>query len=237
MQSRVSNRYYINLIFILFIFLFSWQLRLTEKSIIIKGIPEESVRLRILANSNLHHDQILKLAIRDEIILNIGRWLGNAQNLNEARVNLSSHMSEISQLVGDQIRKSGYTYTYQVELAKVPFPSKYYGNLEYPAGDYESLRVSIGKSEGENWWCVLFPPLCFVDTITGKNVKTSTVLNEKSEKNTNRYVIDSNKNEKKTFYSNQKDKKTSFSNNELEPKRKFVLRFLIWEKFKKWFYC
>lgn len=87
------------------------------------------------------------------------------------------HLPELNKLVGQELKNRGLTYDYNVELATVPFPTKMYGKLIYPAGDYEAVRVTLGKGEGQNWWCVLFPPLCFVGGKNGdvaeKNVTAS----------------------------------------------------------------
>jgi stage II sporulation protein R len=127
-------------------------------------IPQESIRLRILANSDSPADQWIKLKVRDAIVEQMKQWVDEPQGLEAARAAVIYHLPEVEQLVGQTLGKYGFAYSYEVELGQVPFPAKMYGSQVYPAGDYEALRVTIGTAEGQNWWCVLFPPLCFVDS-------------------------------------------------------------------------
>lgn len=134
-------------------------------------IPHDSIRLRILANSDRPQDQLIKREIRDAIVQQMNAWVGkleNPQSLNQARVLITAHLPEIDRLVGAELARRGIAYDHQVELASVPFPTKMYGGLVYPAGNYEALRVTLGEGKGQNWWCVLFPPLCFIDAGSGE---------------------------------------------------------------------
>ncbi|MEK8133104.1 stage II sporulation protein R [Paenibacillus filicis] len=127
-------------------------------------IPAESIRLRILANSDSASDQWIKREVRDAVIEQMNGWVTEPDGIEAARAIVRSHLGELEATVGETLRQGGFDYTYTVELGTVPFPTKMYGNQVYPAGDYEALRISIGAAEGQNWWCVLFPPLCFVDS-------------------------------------------------------------------------
>lgn len=127
-------------------------------------IPQESIRLRILAHSDAALDQWLKREVRDAILEQMNGWVAAPQGIEAAREVVREHLPELEALVGETLRKNGFDYSYKVELGVVPFPTKMYGNQVYPAGEYEALRVSIGAAEGQNWWCVLFPPLCFIDS-------------------------------------------------------------------------
>ncbi|MCZ8523374.1 MULTISPECIES: stage II sporulation protein R [Paenibacillus] len=127
-------------------------------------IPQESIRLRILANSDTPADQWVKREVRDAIVAEMEGWVEQPKGIEEAREAVRAHLPELREVVGGTLRKNGFDYNYNVELGVVPFPTKMYGNEVYPAGDYEALRVSIGEAEGQNWWCVLFPPLCFIDS-------------------------------------------------------------------------
>lgn len=133
-------------------------------------IPKEALRLRIIANSNSPADQTLKLEVRNAIVLKVASLLQGVKSSDEARSILIKETPAIEQLALQIVRKHGYTYETQTEVAKVPFPTKIYGNRVYPAGDYESLRIVLGAGKGANWWCVLFPPLCFVDIAEGDAV-------------------------------------------------------------------
>ncbi|MDP1510290.1 stage II sporulation protein R [Paenibacillus sp. CMAA1739] len=137
----------------------------------LKIIPHDSIRLRILANSDRPEDQLVKREIRDAIVQQMNTWVGeldSPQSLNQARALIDAHLPEIDHLVGAELARRGIAYAHQVELASVPFPTKMYGGLVYPAGNYEALRVTLGQGKGQNWWCVLFPPLCFIDAGSGE---------------------------------------------------------------------
>nr|WP_218093338.1 stage II sporulation protein R [Paenibacillus solanacearum] len=143
-------------------------------------IPQESIRLRILANSDAPSDQWVKREVRDAIIEQMNGWVTEPQGIEAARAVVREHLPELNKLVGETLHANGFAYEYKVELGVVPFPTKMYGNQVYPAGDYEALRVSIGAAEGQNWWCVLFPPLCFVDSemIVKKNTAHAAAADE-----------------------------------------------------------
>ncbi|WP_128103800.1 stage II sporulation protein R [Paenibacillus sp. DCT19] len=155
-----------------------WEGQKTDAAVAAAAIPEQSIRLRILANSDSAGDQLVKREIRDAVVAQMDQWvteLANPQDLEEARGVIRQHLSEIEEKVGEELASRGLDYDYQVELGVVPFPTKLYGGTVYPAGDYEAVRITLGKGEGQNWWCVLFPPLCFIDAGTGDAVtKTNT---------------------------------------------------------------
>ncbi|MDR6720232.1 stage II sporulation protein R [Paenibacillus sp. 2003] len=157
-----------------------WEGQKTDAAVAATAIPEQSIRLRILANSDAPGDQLVKREIRDTVVAQMGEWvaeLENPQSLDEARKVIREHLSEIENRVGEELASRGLNYEYQVELGSVPFPTKLYGGTVYPAGDYEAVRITLGEGKGQNWWCVLFPPLCFIDAGTGDALaKPSTVL-------------------------------------------------------------
>ncbi|MGG6313417.1 stage II sporulation protein R [Paenibacillus macerans] len=133
-------------------------------------IPQDSIRLRILANSDGTGDQVVKRRVRDAVVEQMNGWvsqLENPQSLEDARRVIRENMPAIEEQIGKTLQENGKNYDYQVELGTVPFPTKMYGGAVYPAGDYEALRVTLGEGKGKNWWCVLFPPLCFIDAGSG----------------------------------------------------------------------
>jgi len=169
-ERRQSFRHFFFVAFALMVMMACWDANRTNAAVVTPTIPEESIRLRILANSDAPQDQALKREIRDAIVARMQDWVTGPQTIEEARAVVRAHLPEFDELVGRMIAERGYSYTHTVELGVVPFPTKMYGNEVYPAGDYEALRVIIGKGEGQNWWCVLFPPLCFVDSVSGEAV-------------------------------------------------------------------
>lgn len=135
-------------------------------------IPKEAVRLRILANSDSDKDQALKRKVRDEVKAQIDGWVAELTSFEEARKVIQSHIPEIEKTVENTLKREGSKESFQVKFSKnVKFPTKVYGNFIYPAGEYEAVLITIGEGEGANWWCVLFPPMCFLDFSSGTAVR------------------------------------------------------------------
>jgi stage II sporulation protein R len=134
-------------------------------------IPEESIRLRILANSNSDVDQNIKRMIRDEVNLNITEWVGDLASIDTARTIIQNHLDDIRKTVEANLEKYNIDETFSVEFGMVSFPTKIYGEYVYPAGEYEAVLITLGEGVGNNWWCVLFPPLCFLDFENGDAVQ------------------------------------------------------------------
>ncbi|HHT7187604.1 TPA: stage II sporulation protein R [Bacillus cereus] len=135
-------------------------------------IPKEAVRLRILANSDSEKDQALKRKVRDEVKAQIDGWVADLTSFEEARKVIQSHIPEIEKTVANTLKREGSKESFQVKFSKdVKFPTKVYGNFIYPAGEYEAVLITIGEGEGANWWCVLFPPMCFLDFSSGTAVR------------------------------------------------------------------
>lgn len=135
-------------------------------------IPKEAVRLRILANSDSDKDQALKRKVRDEVKAQIDGWVADLTSFEEARKVIQSHIPEIEKTVANTLKKERSKDSFQVKFSKnVKFPTKVYGNFIYPAGEYEAVLITIGEGEGANWWCVLFPPMCFLDFSSGTAVR------------------------------------------------------------------
>lgn len=168
---RENRRKSIALIcFSMLILLMSWEGQKSDTAAAEGLIPQESIRLRILANSDSLGDQAVKRVVRDAVVEQMNGWvaeLDQPESLEEARAMVQLKLSDIEQRVEETLKASGKDYSYRVELGEVPFPTKIYGGAVYPAGDYEAVRVTLGAGAGKNWWCVLFPPLCFVDAGSG----------------------------------------------------------------------
>lgn len=124
------------------------------------AIPEDAIRIRIIANSDKDSDQSVKNNVRDEVATFIESWGTMPSTHDEARDLIKKNLPRIQRMVNDSLKEAGVSYGGKVVLAKVPFPEKTFKGSEYSAGDYEALRITLGKGEGKNWWCVLFPPLC-----------------------------------------------------------------------------
>lgn len=138
---------------------------------IVSGISQQVIRLHVLANSNVDADQTLKLYVRDQVLEQMHASIGNSTDINETRNYIVENIDTIQQWAEDAIWEKGYDYSVTASLAKDMFPTKQYGDATFPAGEYEALRIEIGEAKGNNWWCVVFPPLCYVD-VTKKEIPT-----------------------------------------------------------------
>lgn len=128
------------------------------------GLKSDSlIRFHVIANSDNDSDQALKRAVRDAILEKVSPRLAESHSINESREILKNLLPEMESIAGDVVKSWGENYPVQAEYGKTEFPTKSYGSLVLPAGEYEAVRILIGNAEGANWWCVLFPPLCFVD--------------------------------------------------------------------------
>ncbi|WP_371932086.1 stage II sporulation protein R [Mesobacillus subterraneus] len=143
-------------------------------------IPNEAIRLRILADSDLEKDQNIKRLIRDEVNKEITNWVQELTSIEEARNVIKSKLPEIQAIAEEVIAAEGSNHPVKTEFDKVQFPTKLYGQLLYPAGEYEAILITIGEGEGANWWCVLYPPLCFLDFSNGE--ATSEGFDENDDK-------------------------------------------------------
>jgi stage II sporulation protein R len=135
-------------------------------------IPQEAIRLRILANSDLEKDQNVKRLVRDEVNKEITKWVGNLTSQEEAKKVIKAGLPELQTIAENVVAAEGLDQEVQIDFGKVQFPTKLYGEYLYPAGEYEAVLITLGKGEGANWWCVLYPPLCFLDFSTGNAVRS-----------------------------------------------------------------
>lgn len=126
------------------------------------------IRLHVIANSDEAEDQRLKNEVRDEILAHLGSSVAEAGSIREVRTRLQGQLEDIRRVAENRLREAGSADPVRVEYGVFPFPVKGYGSLVLPAGEYEAVKVVIGEGRGSNWWCVLFPPLCFVDIAQGE---------------------------------------------------------------------
>ena len=119
----------------------------------------------MLANSDSEEDQKLKLEVKDRLVDYMKDILDGAEDVKETKKRITENQETICLVAEQEIQKQGYTYPVSVNLEKCYFPMKTYGDCTFPAGTYEALRVCIGKAKGRNWWCVLYPGLCFADSV------------------------------------------------------------------------
>lgn len=173
MRNAVRRFCYIG--FAIIILILSWEYNLSNAALAEANIPEDSIRLRILAHSDSPRDQWLKRQVRDAIVEQMNIWVHEQTMIDDARAIAAEKLPIFEQVVKQVIKEKGFNYSFTIELGEVDFPTKLYGSKVYPAGEYEALRITIGSGAGENWWCVLFPPLCFIDLTTGEAVASGDV--------------------------------------------------------------
>ncbi|MDF2540903.1 MAG: hypothetical protein K0S47_621 [Herbinix sp.] len=139
-----------------------------------EGIAKEVIRFHVIANSDSNEDQALKLKVKEALTGMLSPVLNQTKDINEARNVIKDQLDTIENLAEATIYDNGYSYPVTVTLENCYFPIKVYGDYTFPSGTYEALRVKIGAAEGQNWWCVMFPPLCFVD-------ETYSIVSEESD--------------------------------------------------------
>ena len=131
------------------------------------NLADSVFRLHVIANSDSKEDQELKYKIRDKFIEYMNT-LTNDMNSKEEVIEIAkAHLEDFKEIAQNVVKENGYNYDVNVKIGNFSFPTKTYGDISFPAGFYDALKVEIGKAEGQNWWCVMFPPLCFVDVTSG----------------------------------------------------------------------
>ena len=131
------------------------------------NISDSVFRLHVLANSDSQEDQDLKYIVRDNLLNYMNDICENCTTKQEAIKIVTENQENFKQIALDTIHEQGYSYDVEINIGNFEFPTKTYGDISLPAGFYDALRVEIGEAKGQNWWCVMFPPLCFVDISSG----------------------------------------------------------------------
>lgn len=131
-------------------------------------ISDKLIRFHVIANSDTVEDQALKLKVRDEVLDYMAPLLKESKSIDESRELIKKNDNVIKEIAKKVIKDKGYTYTVETMLSNENFPVKSYGNITLPQGNYEAYRIIIGNGSGRNWWCVMFPPLCFTDITRGE---------------------------------------------------------------------
>ena len=126
-------------------------------------LENKIIRLHILANSDTIQDQELKLKVRNNILNNFNKRFKNISNKQESEALILKNINEIKAIAQQTVYEEGYYYNVEVYYGNYKFPIREYDDMTLPSGDYDAVRVEIGEANGKNWWCVMFPPLCFTD--------------------------------------------------------------------------
>ena len=160
---RYINKQKLFALFLILTLFFS--LSITYAKSVSRDISNSVLRLHIIASSNSNTDQSLKLAVRDRILNEAGYLFKDIKSADEAATVASENLSKIIKIAEDEINRQGFHYSAQAEVGEFAFPTKSYGDITLPSGKYTALRIKIGNAKGENWWCVMYPPLCLTDGI------------------------------------------------------------------------
>ncbi len=130
-------------------------------------ISNSVFRLHVIANSDNQDDQDLKYKVRDALLSFMNSICSDCKTKEEAILVVSNHVDEFKEIAVKTIEEEGFSYPVSIRIGNFDFPTKHYGDISLPSGSYDALRVEIGEAKGQNWWCVMFPPLCFVDVTSG----------------------------------------------------------------------
>ncbi len=145
-------------------------------------IPDEAIRIRVIANSNTKYDQEMKLKVSGSIQSKIYDLLKDTNSVEEARTIIKNNLNQLDNDVKLTLLKNNYNIPYKLNFGQNYFPKKEFKGVTYDEGYYESVVVSLGKAEGDNWWCVLFPPLCLLEAEESDEVEYKFFVQELIEK-------------------------------------------------------
>lgn len=162
-----SKKVKYSLILIILLCIYTFISAISYVSAISNDIENSVFRLHVIANSDSKEDQDLKYKVRDNLIEYMKEISAYATNKEDAINICNNHLSNFKDIAQRTILDNGYNYNVDVEIGNFEFPTKVYGDISLPAGFYDALRVKIGEAKGQNWWCVMFPPLCFVNVSSG----------------------------------------------------------------------
>lgn len=145
-------------------------------------IPDDAIRIRVVANSNTEYDQSIKIKVKELLEIKMYNLLKNVRGVDNARTTIKDSLSDIDSDINKLLINEQYDLGYDIKFGQNYFPEKTYKGVKYEEGYYESLVVTLGKGEGENWWCVLFPPLCLIEAEESEEVEYKFFVQELIDK-------------------------------------------------------
>ena len=163
MKEKLKFIFTLTILFSIYIFICAY----SYVNAVSSNLSDNVFRLHVIANSDSEKDQNLKYIVRDALIEYMETLSQNCSSKEDVIKIANNHIEDFKQIAENTIKNQGYSYTVNVEIGNFEFPTKIYGDVSFPAGYYDALRIKIGEAKGQNWWCVMFPPLCFVDVTTG----------------------------------------------------------------------
>lgn len=143
--------------------LITWRMQLTAQAKTQEHLAQEVLRFHILANSDSDEDQALKMDVKEQVLAYLKEAMPQDLNVDETKDWMRRHTDDLENAAAQVIENEGWDYTVSAAVTTCYFPEKTYGDVTFPAGNYEALRIEIGAAKGHNWWCVLYPNLCFLD--------------------------------------------------------------------------
>ena len=152
-----------------------WRTGMEARERMQERLAGEVLRFHILANSDSEEDQTLKITVRDRILDYLKEEMPETKNAQETARWIRRHVDELEEVGRRTMEEQGYDYPVNAAVTTCWFPDRTYGDMTFPSGNYEALRVELGDADGHNWWCVLYPSLCFTDT-------TCTVVSDEGRK-------------------------------------------------------
>ena len=165
-------------------------------------VDESVLRLHVIANSDSQEDQDVKIKVRDKVIEVLSEKLLNAKDQTEAKKIIAENLDLITETANQLLKENGFDYSATAEIGVFAFPKRQYGNVVYEAGNYEAVEIKLGRAAGKNWWCVVFPPLCFIDIENSVAETTSEQNVYNNETNAdNSYIVQDEENTKVQFKS------------------------------------
>ena len=141
-------------------------------------IPKEAIRVRVIASSNDKYDQEVKMNVKDIVTSDMYNLMSNVDNIESARESITNNIPTLSKDIDKYLKGINYNTNYDINFGYNYFPKKIYKGVEYKEGMYESLVVTLGNGEGNNWWCVLFPPICMIEAEESTDVEYTTMVKE-----------------------------------------------------------
>ena len=168
MKKVINNVFFKRFLILIFLlFIYTIICAVSYVNAVSSNIESSVFRLHVIANSDSKEDQDLKYIVRDNILTYINEISKNASTKEEVIEIVRNNIDTIKQIAQETVYENGYNYSVNIKIGNFAFPTKQYGDISLPAGFYDALRVEIGSASGQNWWCVMFPPLCFVDVSSG----------------------------------------------------------------------
>ena len=141
-------------------------------------IPEEAIRIRVIANSNSDYDQNIKNKVKEQIENDMYNLLKNSKTIEEVRNKINSNVEKEKENISTVLKKENYQLPFEINFGYNYFPKKEFKGITYKEGYYESLVVTLGEGLGDNWWCVLFPPLCMIEAEDSTDVEYTSMVKE-----------------------------------------------------------